>query len=87
MKKSKRLRLFLLTQQENNSYDTFDSIVVAAQTEDDARQIHPYGLWEKKYTGSSSAWASSPKKVDVQLLGVAEPDIESGIILRSFNAG
>lgn len=84
-------------QQENSGYDTFDSIVVAAHTEDDAKEMHPYGAWRKNTSSSvgeiktfvarNSVWASSPEKVTVQLLGVAEPDIEPGIILSSFNAG
>lgn len=86
MKKPKRLRLFLLTQRENTGYDTVDSIVVAAHAEDDAKEIHPYNNW-RKGSISSKTWASSPKNVVAELIGVAEPHVERGIILTSFNAG
>lgn len=36
------LNLYLLTQDENNGYDTFDSCVVAAYNEEDAKCIHPF---------------------------------------------
>lgn len=35
------MKLYLLKQYINNDYDTFDSCVVAAENEDDARTIHP----------------------------------------------
>lgn len=31
------MKLFLLTQDKNDEYDTYDSVVVAAKTEDEAR--------------------------------------------------
>jgi hypothetical protein len=36
------LKLYLLTQDESNGYDTFDSCVVAAYNEEDAKRIHPF---------------------------------------------
>jgi len=35
------MNLYLLTQTVNNNYDTFDSAVVAAETEKEALRIHP----------------------------------------------
>lgn len=35
------MKLYLLTQNLNNNYDTYDSCVVAAENEADARTIHP----------------------------------------------
>ena len=37
------MKLWCISQTDNDGYDTFDSAVVAAETESDARAIHPYG--------------------------------------------
>lgn len=37
------MKLWLISQSENDGYDTFYAAVVAAEYEDDARLIHPYG--------------------------------------------
>jgi hypothetical protein len=66
----------------NNDYDTYDSAVVAAETEEEARNINPGGKWGSIF----SAWANDPSEVTVEYLGVADRDI-SGVILASFNAG
>jgi len=35
------MNLYLLTQESNNDYDTFDSCIVASETEEEARLTHP----------------------------------------------
>lgn len=79
------MNLYLISQSENDDYDTYDSVVVAAATEDAARQINPDGKdrWGYKYSG----WCKSPDAVSVKLLGIAASDIQPGVILASFNAG
>ena len=68
---------------DRRGYDTYDSCVVAADTEDEARLISPASY---KQFGYSSAWASTPEAVKVEYLGLTDRNI-SGIILSSFNAG
>lgn len=77
------MNLYLLSQNEYTGYDTFDAVVVAAESEDDARTIHPM----KGNNWTSRAWASSPDNVSVRRLGVAEKGIKRGVVLKSFNAG
>lgn len=80
------MKLFLITQTENNGYDTYDSAVVAAQNEENARKMHPSGHnegWEYSYT----PWASSPDKVTVIYIGEAAEGMEQHVICASFNAG
>lgn len=79
---SKLLKLWLISQSENRGHDSFDSAVVAAYTEEEAKQINPDGEW-KLY----AAWCSSPDKVHVEYLGIATEGVEPGIVLSSFNAG
>jgi hypothetical protein len=96
------MNLYLLTQTVNNNYDTFDSAVVAAETEKEALRIHPrndreYSSlvhdWyregtggERYYDGKYSAWAPIDK-VEVTHLGTAKPGTKKGVICASFNAG
>ena len=77
-----RLKLWLISQEENTGWDTYDSAVVAAKTEEEARLINPDGGWNL-----SSAWCSSPDKVHIEYLGIATEGVEPGIVLSSFNAG
>ena len=81
------MKLFLISQDENQNYDMFDSAVVAAENEDAARLIHPEGSWKKPVHSDFTAWASSPEKVAVTYIGEAKEGTEAGIILASFNAG
>jgi len=79
VKGENEMNLYLLSQTENNDWDTFDSCVVAAKTEKEAASITPGGCYWM--------WASCPEKVTVEKIGIADKTIEKGIILVSFNAG
>ena len=78
------MKLWVISQSENNNYDTYDSAVVAAETEELARNTHPseYGKWGEDY----SSWCSAPDKVKVKLIGDAIPETKPGVIVASFNA-
>jgi hypothetical protein len=55
------MNLYLISQDENDDYDTFDSAVVAAKNEEDARTINPCefvthvadGKWMGTYSGGA----------------------------------
>lgn len=59
------MRLYLITQNLVEGYDTYDSAVVAAESSDDARKIHPSnyvthitdGRWMGTYSVSAHAKA------------------------------
>ena len=79
------MKLWIISQTVNNDYDTYDSAVVAAETEEEARLIIPGGgTWAdaRRYGG----WAKKPSEVTVEYLGTTDRKI-SGVILASFNAG
>jgi hypothetical protein len=84
------MKLWLLKQDENGGYDTYDSCVVAAETEEAARHIRP-SCWSDNEDPWAKdcwqSWASSPENVKTTLLGEALPETPPGIILASFNAG
>ena len=80
------MNLYLISQDVNSNYDSYDAMVVCAESEEDARNITPEDdnsfpshMW--------SSWCYSPDQVSVEYLGVAEEKITMEIILSSFNAG
>jgi hypothetical protein len=86
------LFLYLLTQDEAQGYDTYDSCVVAAESHADATTIHPRRhlldeLWWKNDDHNCEDWASTPRKVKSICIGEAKSDVSRGVICASFNAG
>jgi len=96
------MKLWLISQSENNGWDTFDSAIVAAETEEEARYIYPdnWDLGTKIWNGSKWLWHledgrvldycssswTSPDHVEVQFLADGY-DGPAGTVLGSFNAG
>jgi hypothetical protein len=77
------MKLFHISQTENNNYDTFDSAVVAAESEDAARNTVP----GKPFGHSWTDWCSTPELVTVCYIGEAAEGTPAGVICASFNAG
>lgn len=82
------MKLYLISQDDNNYYDTYDSAVVCAEDEETARNMNPRNGepmtrddWEQRY----SSWCRAAERVSVEYLG--ETDREKGVVLASFNAG
>lgn len=96
------MKLWLISQDVNNNYDTYDSAVVAAETEEEARHTYPDNgdPCPKRWNGSKWLWYlddgrvldyssgtwTSPDNVSVQFLADGY-DGKAGIICASFNAG
>lgn len=75
------MKLWLISQDVNSGYDTYDSAVVSAETEDDARKAPPT---DSKWFRADTEWAD-PKDVNVRYLGeTTEP---AGAICASYKAG
>lgn len=97
------MNLWLLSQEQSTGYDTFDSVVVAAQTEAAARRIHPSHYYEWDDTNTcwaflyidgrrelerhDNTWANDIDSIAVKFLGRATAGIKAGVICASFNAG
>lgn len=91
------MKLWLISQDANNDYDTYDSAVIAAPDEASAKTRHPGGdyFWKEgawRYSDGKpqfgqGSWAP-PELVTAKCVGEAAPDIALGeIICASFNAG
>ncbi len=79
------MNLYLISQNKETGYDTYDSAVVAAPNEQAAAETHPSTALVIRW--NSGSWCSAPKYVEVELLGKAKPGTEAGVICASFNAG
>ena len=81
------MKLYRIWQEVNNKFDTYDSAVVAALDEEDARSINPESInfddWEFK---DYSTWTER-ENVKVEYIGEAADNIERSVICASFNAG
>lgn len=84
------MKLYLLEQSIEQGYDTYDSIVVIAESEDKARNMTPYSgrfLDDEDYTPWGWISRSDADKIRVTYLGEAKPGSVEGIVITSFNAG
>jgi hypothetical protein len=91
------LCLYLLTQDAVTGTDTYDSAIVCAASEDEARRMHPgdqaewFAANQPRVAQPDSwlcgTWVSSPDQVKATLIGIAAPGVKSGLVLASFNAG
>ena len=77
------MNLYLISQSENDNSDTYDSAVVSAESEKQARNIHPSG--EVGHWANLATWAT-PDEVKVKLIGVSNSN-ECEVICASWNAG
>jgi len=91
--------LYLISQNKNTGYDLYDSAVVCANTEEEAREINPGGFykwhdgswWFQYADGTERAekdysWTDI-KYVKVKKIGEADDSIRVGVVCASFNAG
>lgn len=80
------MKLWKLTQKDPVKLrDKFTAIVVSAETEEDAKAMHPYHEWPKNsYMIGSGTWADTPDGVDALYLGEAAEGMGSERICEAF---
>ena len=72
------MRLYLVERKDEWNYDEFDAVVVAAQTEKQAKAILP-----ADFSGVPGYWREDVLKVTY----IGETMREAGVVLASFRAG
>jgi len=93
------MNIYIIRRKGLCDYDEYDSAVVVAESEEDAKKINPDRkcFWEndswyylnsinekcKVYFGG---WVT-PSQVDVEKIGIADLSQEKGVVVSSFNAG
>lgn len=78
------MKLWKISQDENDEINTYDAAVVVAENEDAARAIHP-SCMPFSWRFSQGTWCQ-PERVRVELIGEALPGMRAGVVLASFNA-
>jgi hypothetical protein len=80
------MNLYLISQTVNTNYEVFESAIVAAHSEDEARSIHPNGdlYWNGKPDKFNNTWCTK-EDVIVKLIGTAADNIMIGVICSNFN--
>lgn len=95
------MKLYLISQNIVCNYDTYDSAVVAAESPEEARKIHPsiyvthikegkwFGTYSKggEYENEEDSWVKCSQAGQVLAEYLGETERERGLILASFNAG
>jgi hypothetical protein len=92
------MKLYKISQDVRDDYDTYSDAVVCAENEDDAKTICPdsylqyengvcYDIEDPNQKYISSAWAPNIKDVKVEYLGEAHNKLKRGLIISSFHAG
>lgn len=89
------MKIYRISQNVNNDYDTYDSAIVCAENEEEARKIHPDKdldfdypecSKDKKLDRDYGTWTKK-RFVKVEYLGEAKENTTRGVLLASFNAG
>lgn len=81
------MNLYLLTRYDYADYDTYDSVIVCAESKEEAVKINPDGDFFDIGWRWMGDWVENPSQVKCRKIGVADKSIEKGVVLASFNAG
>ena len=80
------MNIYLIRQEKVTGYETYDSAVVIAESEEAAASMHPEGKILPRVCNHT--WVNSPEEVEVTFLGVAaETHNGQEVVCASFNAG
>ena len=74
------MNLYYVFQDENTGKGTYHALVVAAESEEEARETHPDNDWDRVDT-----WCYDSSSVEVKLIGTAEETALPGVVLSSFS--
>lgn len=97
------MNIYLIIAKNHGGYDTYDSAVVVAESEDAARVTSPSdfyrwidGRWHFVFLDGRSKpdrrgdWPNNPLDpgvIEVRLVGTATPGSKAGVVCSSYNAG
>ena len=97
------MKIYKIWQNVNNDFDTYDSAIVCAENEEEAKKICPNKyyqfvdgicIWkpldnpeQENKNDICSSWATNIKDVMVEYIGETKQGLRKGVICASFNAG
>ncbi len=94
--------LYLISQNDNNHYDTYDSAIVCAESEEQARTISPssFYVWDESIKSwcfhfnnglmkleIMNSWVDDLSLITVKCIGKADKSVDIGVVCASYNAG
>ena len=79
------MKLYLITQTDNDGYDAYRSAVVAADNPEQARRTHPDGSGRKIGNDPHASWVTDPKLVTAVEIGTAAEGVERGVVCANFS--
>lgn len=87
------MNLYLIERDDTVNYEEYDSAIVAAESEDDAKTIHPnkenphpVGERRRPFDGWPDTWVSI-SHVKATYIGEAKPEMPRGVVLASNVGG
>ena len=82
------MKLWKISQDKNKGWDTYDSAVVAAETESDAKMMNPGDREDiKPRPWPYITWVDDPADVQCEYIGEAKDGTQKSVVCASFNAG
>jgi len=83
------MKIYHISQCENTDYDTYSDAVVCAESEDEARNMHPMdGRPLECFMHSEDMYGWTKKEnVQVNYIGEAKEGLKKGLIISSYHAG
>lgn len=94
-----KLYIYLISQSDNTDYNTYDSAIVVAENEEQAKRITPeantldqdgnFGEFNANPWKQSETWAYNISFVEVKKIGICtDSNYKAGdLVLANFNAG
>lgn len=87
--------LYLVKRTDNVTWDEYDSFVVCAESEDEARRVYPSGgmffeddMSEQNKRYFKSGWTDKIETLEVICVGLASVSLKNRqVICASYNAG
>ena len=77
------MKIYLISQNINNDYDTYSHFVVCAENEEKAKLVHKLDSQDDNY----GSWVKDVEDITVEYLGEARKGMKEREILESFHAG
>lgn len=90
------MNLYFIKQDANKEYESISCAVVAAESEEEARNMHPSnGLpakWPEEpiedddFLNQDFLWCDSPDDVEVELLGISINKTFKGVVCKNYRS-
>lgn len=81
------MKIYHVTQSEVTGYDTYSDFIACAETEQEAKLMHPSYYYKSILDSNGWDWPNRIEDVECHEIGEANEDQTKGVICASFHAG